>query len=427
MDTIFALATVKGRSGIGVIRISGAAAFDAARTLCGSLPPPGSHGVRRLRDEAGRTIDEALILVFEAPRSFTGEDVVELQVHGSVAIVSAVERHLARHPDLRSAEPGEFTRRALMNERLDVAQVEGLGDLLAAETEMQRQAAMGLFEGRLGDISSEWRRILLRTVALIEATIDFADEEVPEDVSPEVFNGIDQVSDSLQKECAGTLVAERLRDGFEVAIIGPPNAGKSTLLNYIAGREVAITSEIEGTTRDVLEVRTDLKGMPVTFLDTAGLRDAEDEIEKIGVSRTRERAATADLRVHLNASPCDSLEDVLGPDDIVVTGKADLDGSGDISGRTGAGVDRLLMEIHDRLSNRLQRVGTATHRRHRFLMERAIEALALARGALVDRPDCPEIAAEHMRHAIRSLDSLTGRIDVEAVLGEIFSSFCIGK
>jgi tRNA modification GTPase len=427
MDTIFALATAQGRAGIGVLRMSGPAAFDVARQVCGALPPPGSHRVRRLRDAEGALIDEALVLVFEAPRSFTGEDVVEFHVHGSVAIISAVERYLASFPDMRPAEAGEFTRRALLNERLDIAQVEGLGDLLAAETEMQRQVAMGLFEGRLGGVSAEWRRTLLRTIALIEATIDFADEEIPEDVSPEVFRGIDQVSDSLQKECAGTLVAERLRDGFEVAIIGPPNAGKSTLLNHIAGREVAITSEIEGTTRDVLEVRTDLKGMPVTLLDTAGLRETEDAIEKIGVSRTRERSAMADLRVYLRMPSSDVPEGVVAPDDIVVTGKSDLDGSGDVSGRTGEGVDKLLEEIHDRLSSRLQRLGTATHRRHRFLMERAIEALALARGVLTDRPDCPEIAAEHMRHAIRSLDSLTGRIDVEAVLGEIFSSFCIGK
>lgn len=427
MDTIFAQATARGRAGIAVMRISGPAAFEAARALCGTLPRPGCHGVRRLRDEDDALIDEALVLVFEAPRSFTGEDVVELHVHGSMAVVSAVERCLDMHPDLRPAEAGEFTRRALQNERLDLAQVEGLGDLLSAETEVQRRVAMRLFEGRLGEVASEWRRTLLRTVALIEATIDFADEDVPVDVSPEVLTGIDCVLESLRRETEGTLVAERLRDGFEVAIIGPPNAGKSTLLNHIAGRDVAITSEVEGTTRDVLEVRTDLKGLPVTFLDTAGLRDTEDSVEKIGVSRTRQRAAEADLRVYIKRMPSDEPEGLQGPDDLVVQGKSDREARGDISGRTGEGVDALLQKIHDRLTTRLQRMGTATNRRHRFAMRRAFEALELARAELIERPDCPEIAAEHLRGAMQALDSLTGRIDVEAVLGEIFSSFCIGK
>lgn len=427
MDTIFALATARGRAGIGVIRVSGPAAFEVAEKLCGDLPDAGSHRVRRLRDENGGLIDEALVLVFEAPHSFTGEDVVELHVHGSVAVIAAVEKRLANHPDVRQADAGEFTRRALLNDRLDIAQVEGLGDLLSAETEHQRQAATRLLEGRLGEVSAEWRQVLLRTVALIEATIDFADEEVPQDVSPEVANGIERVLESLRRECSGTRVAERLRDGFEVAIIGPPNAGKSTLLNYIARRDVAITSEIEGTTRDVLEVRTDLKGMPVTFLDTAGLRETEDRIERIGVLRTRKRAAAADLRVYLKGSSSDFPDDPLEPDDLVLLGKADLTGGGDVSGQTGAGVDALLNAIHDRLAVRLQRVGTATHRRHRDAMERAMYALLLARSTLAERPESPELAAEHMRDAIRSLDSLTGRIDVETILGEIFSSFCIGK
>jgi tRNA modification GTPase len=380
-----------------------------------------------LRDEDGALIDEALVLVFEGPRSFTGEDVVELHVHGSVAVVAAIERCLARQPGLRPAEAGEFTRRALLNDRLDIAQVEGLGDLLSAETDMQRRVAMRLFDGRLGDVSGEWRRVLLRTVALVEAVIDFADEEVPEDVSPEVLSGIEHVRESLIREASGTLVAERLRDGFEVAIIGPPNAGKSTLLNHIAGREVAITSDVEGTTRDVLEVRTDLKGLPVTFLDTAGLRQTEDSVEKIGVARTRDRAGSADLRIFVKGAATEKADDIVGPDDIVVLGKSDVDDSGDISGRTGDGVEALLTVVHDKLAGRVQQVGTATHRRHQHAMNTAVVSLDLARSAVLGQPDCPEIAAEHLRDAIRSLDSLTGRIDVEAVLGEIFSSFCIGK
>ncbi len=427
MDTIFALATGRGRAGVAVIRISGIDAFAAARRLCGPLPEVGTHRVRRLRDEDGALIDEALVLVFEGPRSFTGEDVVELHVHGSVAVVAAIERCLARQPGLRPAEAGEFTRRALLNDRLDIAQVEGLGDLLSAETDMQRRVAMRLFDGRLGDVSGEWRRVLLRTVALVEAVIDFADEEVPEDVSPEVLSGIEHVRESLIREASGTLVAERLRDGFEVAIIGPPNAGKSTLLNHIAGREVAITSDVEGTTRDVLEVRTDLKGLPVTFLDTAGLRQTEDSVEKIGVARTRDRAGSADLRIFVKGAAPEKPDVIVGPDDIVVLGKSDVDDAGDVSGRTGDGVEALLTVVHDKLAGRVQQVGTGTHRRHQHAMNTAVVSLDLARSAVSEQPDCPEIAAEHLRDAIRSLDSLTGRIDVEAVLGEIFSSFCIGK
>lgn len=427
MDTIFALATARGRAGIAVIRISGPAAFDAARGLCGSLPNAGSHRVRQLRDSDGALIDEALVLVFESPRSFTGEDIVEFHVHGSMAVVAAVERCLASHAALRPAEAGEFTQRALMNTRLDLAQVEGLGDLLSSETEMQRKVAMRLFQGRLGDMAAEWHRVLLRTVALLEATIDFADEEIPQDVMPEVLRGLEDILEQLRKETEGSFVAERLRDGFEVAIVGPPNAGKSTLLNHIAGREVAITSEIEGTTRDVLEVRTDLKGLPVTFLDTAGLRETEDQIERIGVLRSRERAAGADLRVFLKRSPEDAVDGLEQVDDFAIVGKADVDPAGDFSGLTGAGVDVLLERIHTVLEKRVQDVGTATHRRHRFSMERAIGALELAMTSIEARPDSPELAAEHLRHAITSLDSLTGRIDVEAVLGEIFSAFCIGK
>jgi tRNA modification GTPase len=427
MDTIFALATGRGRAGVAVIRISGTDAFAAAHHLCGPLPEVGTHRVRRLRDEDGALIDEALVLVFEGPRSFTGEDVVELHVHGSVAVVAAIERCLARQPGLRPAETGEFTRRALLNDRLDIAQVEGLGDLLSAETDMQRRVAMRLFDGRLGDVSGEWRRVLLRTVALVEAVIDFADEEVPEDVSPEVLSGIEHVRESLIREASGTLVAERLRDGFEVAIIGPPNAGKSTLLNHIAGREVAITSDVEGTTRDVLEVRTDLKGLPVTFLDTAGLRQTEDSVEKIGVARSRDRAGSADLRIFVKGAAPEKPDVIVGPDDIVVLGKSDVDDAGDVSGRTGDGVEALLTVVHDKLAGRVQQVGTGTHRRHQHAMNTAVVSLDLARSAVSEQPDCPEIAAEHLRDAIRSLDSLTGRIDVEAVLGEIFSSFCIGK
>jgi len=427
MDTIFALATARGRAGVAVIRISGPRAFDAASRLAGDLPLPGRARLRKLRDMSGDIVDEALVLTFEGPRSFTGEDVVELHLHGSVAVIAACERLLSETGLVRPAEAGEFTKRALQNEKLDIAQVEGLGDLLSAETEAQRLQATRLLQGRLGDRAEDWRADLLTALALVEVTIDFADEEVPTDVAPQVIEKIDKVIQELQAEIRGSHVAERVRDGFEVAILGAPNAGKSTLLNWIAGRDVAITSHVAGTTRDVIEVRLDLDGLPVTLLDTAGLRQTEDTVERIGVDRTRQRAEGADLRVWIRSDGDLGGSDLLSADDIVVLGKQDSIVEGGVSGRTGAGVDALLARIKVVLSDRMARVGTATHQRHRMAMMSAVQSLEAAKEVIETLGETPELAAEEIRSAARSLDSLTGRIDVEAVLGEIFSSFCIGK
>ena len=427
MDTIFALATVRGRAGVAVIRISGPRAFDAALRLASDLPAPGQARLRKLRDGSASVIDEALVLAFEGPRSFTGEDVVELHLHGSVAVIAACERRLVETGLVRPAEAGEFTRRALQNDKMDIAQVEGLGDLLSAETEAQRLQASRLLQGRLGERAAEWRAALLTALALVEVTIDFADEEVPTDVSPQVSELIDKVVRDLKAEIRGSHVAERLRDGFEVAILGAPNAGKSTLLNWIAGRDVAITSHVAGTTRDVIEVRLDLDGVPVTLLDTAGLRVTEDMVERIGVERTRQRAEGADLRVWIRSDGDTDEDDLISADDIVVLGKQDLYVDGGVSGRTGAGVEVLLARIKTTLSDRMARVGTATHERHCLAMMSAVQSLEVAEHLLETLGDTPELAAEEIRNAARSLDSLTGRIDVEAVLGEIFSSFCIGK
>lgn len=430
MDTIFALASARGRAGVSVIRLSGPAAHEAVQALTRG-PLPGSHraALRRLYD-GSEVLDEALVILFEAGRSFTGEPVAELQLHGSVAVVSAVLRVLGDLPGLRLAEAGEFTRRALENGRLDLAQVEGLSDLIEAETEAQRRQALRVFSGHMGQKVQGWRDRLLRAAALLEATIDFVDEDVPVDVAPEVRQIIAGLLADLRAEVAGSAAAERIRDGFEVAIIGAPNAGKSTLLNALAGREAAITSDIAGTTRDVIEVRMELRGLPVTLLDTAGLRETGDRVEAIGVARAMERAERADLRLFLLADPDEALLLQPLPEDLVVLGKADLRGGTAglaVSGVTGEGIDALVAEIGARLEKRSAGASTLVRERHRRAALGAIRGLETAEAELWMGAGRIELAAEALRAATRALDSLVGRIGVEDVLGEIFASFCIGK
>ncbi len=429
METIFALASAPGTAGVAVIRISGPEAFAICKALTGRAPKVGEVSLRWLRNAEDAVLDQALVLSFAASASFTGENIVEFQTHGSRAVVDAVLREIEATGLARPAEAGEFTRRALENDRLDLAQVEGLGALIEAETEAQRVQAMRVFTGYLGQKVDRWRADLLRAAALIEATLDFADEEVPVDVGAEVSALLTGVTAEFTSEIDGSYIAERIRDGFEVAILGRPNAGKSTLLNAMAGREAALTSEIAGTTRDVIEVRMDVRGLAVTFLDTAGLRDPEDTLEKMGIARAKARAEAADLRVYLLSDPDEVPEIELGADDIVLEGKADLIGrnAGAVSGKTGAGVDTLLSQVADLLSDRVAGAGLATHARHRLAMIAAMEALALARIEVEAGAERGDLAAEHLRTALRSLDALIGRVDVEAVLGEIFSSFCIGK
>lgn len=428
MDTIFAQATASGRAGVSVIRLSGPDAHVVAEKISGELPLARSSGIRRIRDESGQVIDEALVLPFSGPSSFTGEDVVEFHLHGSIAVVRSCLSVLGKFPNLRLAEPGEFTRRAMENERLDLAQVEGLADLIEAETEAQRRQALRVLSGHLGNVVDRWRKNLIRAAALIEATIDFADEDVPVDVTPEVNDLLSVVRADLEKEIAGTHVAERIKNGFEVAIVGPPNAGKSTLLNAIAGRDAAITSEIAGTTRDVIEVRMDLGGLAVTLLDTAGLRETDDVIEAMGVDRALRRAELADLRVFL----CRPNEDVMlqkSVGDIVVHPKADQEDSGGygVSGKTGLGVDRLIDDIQAVLVERSSAAGLATHERHRTAMESTQVSLMEVRRILALGPDHYDIASAELQLAIRALETLVGRVDVENLLDEIFSSFCLGK
>lgn len=427
MDTIFALATEQGRAGVAVVRISGPQAFACAEALAGALPSPRKAALRDLKDKAGDVLDQALVLTFAGPASFTGEDVVEFHLHGSVAVIAAVLRVLADTP-ARIAEPGEFTRRALENDKMDLAQVEGLGDLIEAETEAQRQQALRTVSGALGETIEAWRSDLIRAASLIEVTIDFADEDVPVDVTPEVQALLTSVRDDIAKELDGFAAAERIRTGFEVAIVGPPNAGKSTLLNALAKREAAITSQFAGTTRDVIEVRMDLAGIPVTLLDTAGLRDGQDEVEAEGIARAIQRARSADLRVFL-LEDGDDLPIEPAEGDLVYAPKADQrsDDALAVSGKTGQGVQELIAEVSAKLSARASGAGLLTHERHRSAMEASLSTLAQAARFVGAGSEHYDIAAEEIRIAIRSLEAVVGRVDVENLLDEIFSSFCLGK
>ncbi|WP_323775524.1 tRNA uridine-5-carboxymethylaminomethyl(34) synthesis GTPase MnmE [Leisingera sp.] len=428
METIFALASAQGKAGVAVIRVSGPLAHEAGAQLCRGALPARGKSLKILKDQSGERLDEALVLSFTAPKSFTGENTVEFQVHGSTAVVAAVLETLGRIAGLRMAEPGEFTRRALENGNLDLAQVEGLADLIDAETEAQRRQAQIILAGGLGELAETWRASLIRAASLIEVTIDFADEEVPVDVTPEVSALLAEVQAGLARETDGVKIAERIRSGFEVAIIGAPNVGKSTLLNALAGREAAITSEFAGTTRDVIEVRMDLAGLPVTLLDTAGLRDTEDHVEGIGIALARKRAEDADLRVFL-AEKNDILDVAMEDGDIRLQPKADLRGDAEnaISGKSGQGIDRLVEHISLILKNRSSQAGIATRARHRDAMLSALVSLDEAQDILSRGPGFYDIAAEEMRSAIRALETLVGRIGVENLLDEIFSSFCLGK
>ena len=424
MDRIFALASARGKAGVAVIRMSGDGVWSVVAELCGALPAPRRASLRHLVWQ-GEAIDTALIVLFEAGHSFTGEESAEIQVHGSIATVQKLLQILGLFEGLRLAEPGEFTRRALENGCLDLAQVEGLADLIDAETEAQRRQALRVLEGHLGRRVEGWRQGLLRAAALTEATIDFADEDVPTDVMPEVLDIVEGLKGSLKAELESSAQSERIRTGFEVAIIGAPNAGKSTLLNALAKRDVAITSEIAGTTRDIIEVRMDLDGLPVTFLDTAGLRETSDAVEHIGVTRAIERALAADLRVFLLSSAEERPALELQDDDIAISGKADLTGEG-VSGLTGQGLADLIKLIQQRLSHRVSDSGLLIRERQRNAVGSALANLLNAEGLIASGAGA-ELVAMELRAAIRAMELLVGKIGTETLLGEIFASFCIGK
>ncbi|MFN3524839.1 MAG: tRNA uridine-5-carboxymethylaminomethyl(34) synthesis GTPase MnmE [Paracoccus sp. (in: a-proteobacteria)] len=421
MDLIFAEATPPGRGGISIIRLSGQGAREIAERHVGLMPASRRTYSRSFR-EHGEVLDQILVFWAEDGASFTGEELCEFQLHGAPVVVRRVSDALIR-AGARRAEAGEFTRRAFLNGRMDLAEIEGLGDLLVAETEAQRQQAVRSSSGELARKAADWRRLLVRAGALIEASVDFADEDVPDEVPPEAFDLIEQLRVRLRTELQGFAAAERVRLGFEVAIVGPPNAGKSSLLNRLAKRDVAIVSEFAGTTRDVIELRLDLHGLAVTLLDTAGIRESVDTIEKIGIEAAKMRAEAADLRIHLSPEG-DAVKALLREGDLIVGSKNDAlpcSAAISISAVTGDGIDHLLSVLFQRLSARVAGAGIISHDRQR--REMILASCALEDVSGLDS----EILAERLRMAAASLDRLLGRIDAEDYLDVVFSSFCIGK
>lgn len=442
-ETIFALATAPGRAGVAVVRLSGPGAAAALKDLAGILPPPRHAAHVRFREkQSAKTIDDGIALFFPGPASFTGEDVAELQLHGGRAVLNAVFAELSARPGFRLAQPGEFTRRAFLNGKLDLTEAEAIADLVAAETTAQRVQALRQLAGEFGQLCEGWRKRLIGAQAKLEAEIDFPEEGLP----PALWQGVRRELKTLRDEIAAHLAdnrrGERLREGVSVAILGPPNAGKSSLMNALARRDVAITSSIAGTTRDVIEVGLDLGGYPVVLADTAGLRAGADAVEEEGVRRARARAESADLRlIVVDATipgEAGAVQALVNAQTLVVANKIDLaprdqavwaDRLGAepalrVSVATGEGMGQLVERLAAMVAELLAPGATplVTRTRHRQALEAAVGALDRFAGASL-----PELAAEDLREAVRSLGRITGRVDVEDMLDALFGEFCIGK
>ena len=438
--TIFALSSAAGRAGIAVIRVSGPAAASALRVLTGIAAPKPRHAeLARISDPAsGETLDDGLVLWFPGPHSFTGENVAEFHLHGGRATVGAVLEVLSTLDGVRLAEPGEFTRRAFENGKLDLTQSEGLGDLINAETEGQRRQALRQLEGELGSLYDTWSERLVRAQAHLEAAIDFADEEVPDGTESEASHHILCVQKEISLHLDDRRAGERAREGLYVTIIGAPNVGKSSLLNRLARRDAAIVSETAGTTRDVIEVHLDVAGYPLILADTAGLRAADGDVESEGVRRARNRARSADYKIAVFDAQVWPQRDAetqgyVDEATLIIANKWDLAGKAEsayvpalaVSAKSGEGLDKILGALEEVVASVFGGSAPAprlTRTRHRAALRECIGALERADGA-----DAIEMRAEDVRLAIRALGRITGRVDVEDVLDVIFREFCIGK
>lgn len=447
--TIFALSSGKGRAGVSVLRLSGPEAGSALKILTQKdhLPEPRKAALQWLYDpENGNRLDQALILWFPAPASFTGEDVVELHVHGGRAVVTGLLNALGSLTGLRLAEPGEFTRRAFDNNKMDLTAAEGLADLINAETEAQRRQALRIMEGRLADLYEGWRKKITTAMAYLEADIDFADEEIPDDVTARVRPQVEALQAEITAHVEDGHKGELIRDGLQVVILGEPNIGKSTLLNYLSRRDVAIVSDIAGTTRDILEVHLDINGYALTIADTAGLRESRDVIEAEGVRRAEQRAEKADIKILMVDArewpilPA-RIEKTVDQNTLILLNKIDLLAQTPdhlthqdkdcievlgISAKDEQGLDVFLNSLTNQVEKRMEltEAPNLTRTRHRLALMECLEHL---QRFLDSGPKEVELLAEDLRMAARSLGRITGLVDVEDILGVIFSEFCIGK
>lgn len=432
--TIFAPATASGKAGVAVIRVSGPQALEAVKKMTAiKTPVPRKAMFSEIHTPDGTAVDNGLVLYFPCPNSFTGEDVVEFQTHGGRAIISAVLSGLAQIDGFRPAGRGEFTRRAVENGKMDLTAAEGLADLVDAETEQQRKQALRQMGGVLAKIYEDWHDRLLHVLAWMEAYIDFPEEEIPEDVSADVRGKIAGLMSEIQVHLNDGRRGEKLRDGFQIAIIGAPNAGKSSLMNRLAQRDVAIVSSAAGTTRDIIEVRLDINGYPVIVADTAGLRDTDEEIEAEGVRRAKARAEEADLVLWLSdalkGKNNTETEKIDSEKIFRIMNKADQtepqnDGNIWISAKTGQGIDVLLDRIGRFVEEKmaLREEPSLTRLRHRKALEECLQCL----NSSLKAPEI-ELMTEDLRMAMRSLGKITGQVQVEELLDVIFKDFCIGK
>lgn len=434
-DTIFALSSGGLPSGVAVIRLSGPSTSLALNALVGIVPAARQATLRTIRNRNGFAIDSGLILFFPAPASFTGEDCAELQVHGGQAVIRTLLAELAEIPGLRLAVEGEFSRRAFENGKLDLVEVEGLADLIAAETEMQRRLAVEHMNGNLSRLYDSWSERLTRARALIEAELDFADEDdVPGSVGDQVWASIAALKDQMEDHLSAAATGEIIRDGFKVVIAGAPNAGKSSLMNALAKRDVAIVTNIAGTTRDILHVDLDINGFLVSLYDTAGLRSTEQPVEQEGVRRATKMVAEADLVLYLHdlSFPASAAEPVVENGNTIHVGtKADLGDYEhtwdlDISVKAQRGLSELQAAIERSLASRVRHDNLAipSRLRHRNSL---LECLAAIETALAGEGSGLDLRAEELRFAANALGRITGRVDVENLLDVIFSEFCIGK
>lgn len=443
--TIYALSTVYGKSGVAVIRISGSSALEIVRQMTSLSPeqikPRYAHFVKLHHSVSHETIDKCLLLYFKAPNSFTGEDIIELQVHGSKAVINSCLDSLAAIKDFRMAEPGEFSKRAFYHNKMDLTEAEGLADLIDSETSEQQKYALRQMEGGLKNLYEDWRAGLLKILAHLEAYIDFPDEDIPSDVIDNINNDVFKLKNAIFKHLNSDSVGERLREGFRVVIVGPPNAGKSSLLNAIANRDAVIVSDIAGTTRDAIDIHLDLNGYPVIFTDTAGLRETEEEIEKKGIEIAYSKISDADFVICLfdackdSVHIFDNIAKTFKNKMIIVANKSDKltseqcsdiqkQGCLLISAKSHDGVSLILEAVRSRIAEHFTSNSglIITRQRYREALNEVLSNLQLFS---FDKEI--ELTAEDIRLAARALGKITGRIEVDEILDKIFGSFCIGK